>query len=263
LDDIHGQPELASITHNGAKEIVYSRPDGIRIFISPETGFLSRVERQTEAGVERGFELVSLETGSRPPDSEFERPAPGEGARDGSDEFRVEQDDRGFLASRMDLFATLARALDDGRLKWTDEMPAQVERVLLGLHQLHSTSELAGQVALGRGFVDKTATSLRDWLAQVDLSKRETLAEASEWVRKVRDDMEKNLKVLGDEFTAKQPIPGSCKQPLSGTCRVRPSLYEDLAMIEKRIQPEVYLEGMIKPVLATFDEKVAKQLEAK
>jgi len=263
LREAHGHPELLSPGRDGAKEIVFSPSEGLRMVISTESGFVIRCEKQTTEGPRIGMDLVSVETASWPADSEFELPAVGAGVRDCSDDLRVETDDRGFLVSRVNLFSTLARALDDGRLKWTDDTPARIELVLLGLHKMHSASFMAGAVAIVHGLVDKKATSFRDWLKQVDLTDGKTLAQATEWVRTARELMEKQLQTLRDEYAADEPVAGSCMQPLSGACKVRASLYEELATIEKRIQPKLYTEGVIEPALAEFDEKVGKQLEAK
>jgi hypothetical protein len=263
LEEVRGHPEAISAGRDREREIEFLPDGGVTMTISLETGFVTRLEKQTTQGPQLRLELVSLEIVPRPADSEFELPALGERVRDTSDDLGIATDDRGFLMVRVSLFSVLARAIDDGRLKWTEETPARVERVLLGLHQMHSARFMTGAVAIVQGLVDKKATSLRDWLKQVDLTDPKTLVAATEWVRRAREDMEKQLQTLRDEYAADEPAPGSCMQRLSGACKTRVSLYEDLATIEQRIQPMLYTEGVIKPALADFEEKVGKQLEAK
>jgi hypothetical protein len=253
LEDVRRLPDHLRMGGQTNRELLFSLSDGSSMVISPVTGFVTRIERQTDEGARVGVELVSLDTNARPLDSEFELPNLGEGVRDSSEELARQADASAFLSSRAMFFRMLARMIDDGRVKWTDDFPPTIEHLIRALHAVDFAPLAAERVAVDQAWIDHAVEDLRERFDGIDLDDPTGMTQAREAIRAVRTVLENSLqRDLDDGFLQQTP---------HETCKTRPSLYEDLGALDKRVLADVFGETVSKPILASFDEKVSKLLD--
>jgi hypothetical protein len=255
LDRLRRIPERLSLGGEGVREIALPVSDDSTMFVSAENGFVTRIERRTATGPRVGVQLVSVQIDAPVPDSEFELPETGEGVQDTSEELADIMEGQALSASRDELYGAIARFVDDARLPWSAEMPARIERVMCGLHAVDFAPVCARLLAERKAAIEKVAAAVREQKKSLDLHDPATLAEQTELMQQARRKLEDTLaQFLDREVTQGMP---------RGTCKLRPGLYEELGALDKRILSEAFAEAVTKPVLAAFDEQVAKQLEAK
>jgi hypothetical protein len=145
--------------------------------------------------------------------------------------------------------------LDDGKLEWDDGMEQRVGAVIRNMHKADVRELYEYFSAPNRAWIDGLVEWARDALQGIgsdDAVQRELLLGQ---LQQRRGKLEENCDKVGEHLLELQ-FPG-------GRCKVRPALYDELATLEKRLLPEIFADVVTKPLLASFDEKVIKQFEAK
>jgi hypothetical protein len=249
------RPERVSLGAAGSDEFVLAYTEKSSVFLSLQTGFVTRIEKRTDSGVRPWLELTALETAEPPADSEFELPDPGERVQDITDGLAETMEGQGLGTSRNDLFRTIARGIDAGRIEWTDEAPAKIERVMRAMHAVDFAPVCARQLRERKALIEKLAEAFGEHLKSLDMHDPATVADETELVQGGRQKLADSLAQFLDGVLT-QGMP-------RGTCKLRPSLYEDLGTLDKRTLSDAFAETVTKPLFAAFDGQVAKQLEAR
>jgi hypothetical protein len=253
LEDMQRSPERVS--QGEGNELVFALAENVRMLVSAESGFVTRLEKRTDAGTRIGLELVSLEQGERPADSEFEPPDFGEAPRDASDEMELTSLGRSFLSSRSSLFGSLSRAIDDERLKWSEDSSARIETLVKAMREIDFTPFCAQLARRWQAWIEQVAGQYAKEIEGLDLGDPQTREQLAERVGSSRSALEEGMKEELRKLLARDFARTPCKR--------RPGLRDELLEMEQRVLPEIYTQHCSRPVLAAFDERVGKQLEAK
>jgi hypothetical protein len=248
-------PERVSLVGDGNRDFALSLRDDLTMIVSSEHGLVTRLQRQTQSGDSHGLELASFQTDPQLVEAEFVLPDPGPQVRDTSDELELMTARMGFSNSRKSLFSALAQVIDDGRFKWTGETFAKVERIVRAVHAVDYQPVCAGLLARSRAAIAQVSASIAESLRDPATADPVALAQLHKDVAATRQKLEESLGTLLAE-PQPEDLPGR-------KCKLRPTLYEELALMEKPILSALFAELVTKPALAEFDEKVAKQLDAK
>jgi hypothetical protein len=255
LDGLRRRPESALVGGSSAPSISYSPCSDVRVIISSDTGFISKVERNTPDGVRVGLELTSIDVDEAPSAEDLGPPPAESGARDDSLAAEADSASSAFNDGRYCLGRVVARLLDDGRVEWSDDVSARIGEIIRHMHDDDMRSMYRAYAGPWLAQFDRQAEWLRNALEQLGAEDHAQRQEFSEKLAKTRAQV--------DEITKQncQRLLDTKLPPVK--CKARASLSEDLEEIERRVLPEVYAELITKPLLKEFDEKVMKQLEKK
>jgi hypothetical protein len=248
---------LAKLSWAGADHALleYSPCEDVHVFVSAESGLISRVERQAQEGLRVGLELLEADFTPAAVEKAFV-PAPAvPGAQNDTERAESDFARRGFQSGRAALFLGLAKRLDERGLEWSEECSGRVEGILRELATLEVktlfqplVSDVRSQIEGLDERVDTELEKAGEPPSDPARAKRELLARA-------RAQLEQAVSKSA-ECLFEPPYPRE-------RCKARPALSDDLAALEQRVLPTLYAELVTGPLLAEFDQKVAKLLEAK
>jgi len=255
LFDARANIERTSLSAEHENEIVYEPCGDTSVSLSAETGFIQRVVREGKDGLRTTLSLASVDLDARPSREDLKAPAAEAGATDLTSEHMHMAFRQALQWSRAGLFSLVARMLEDGRLEWSDEVREKLAEIVRQMH----TDDVRGLFEFftgpEHGWIDEMAEWARAALAEMKADDRDAREQLAAQIAQCRAELEERCADEGKHLL-ELPFP-------EGSCKARPSLYEDLTALGKRLLPEVYTEVVTTPLLARFDEKVAKQLEAK
>lgn len=251
------KPDEGVVEHSAFESdgdlIAISGWDGVRLLISAESGFLSRIERTTNSETRIGMELKELDLTTVPPSGEFSAPAADAEAVHDTVDLEANLAARAYQHGRAALFGMLRTLLDDGRIKWTEETAKHVEAILRTLAREELVAAYRPAVSKHRQFITTVEQKFSKSLAGSDHSYAEQVKSVRKRAQDARDSLERS--VSGDALRlAKAGFP-------SGACKSVPTLPDDLAEIEKRVLVDVHAELVAKPLFAEYDQMVTKLFE--
>ena len=235
--------------------IGYSSSPSVRILISAESGLIQRAERREGDQSVAVLTLESLDLSTLPERAEFELPPAEAAAQDISEDARRSLGSGDVQQMRSLLYQALQKMSTEGRLRWDDQAR---EKILALLEAEHAS--LAGHV-LGdarRKFsiaIEASAVDLRGKLASAEGRSDEGRKGLAAQIGEQRKQLTERCATLATQYASLV----FARLELRGTLAFRAELEE----LEKSVVARVFEQALTKPVLAEFDQKVAKQLEAK
>jgi hypothetical protein len=248
------KPDEGIVEHSAFESdgnlIALSGWDGVRLLISADTGFLSRIERTTNGETRVGMELKDLDLASVPAASEFSAPALEADAVPDTEGLEARIAAQAYQHGRAALFRTVTALLDDARIAWTQETAKHVEAVLRTLAREELVAAYRPAVSKHRQFITTVEQRLSKSLAGSDHSDAEQVKSVRKRALDARDSLEKSVSG-GALRMAKAGFP-------SGSCKSVPALADDLSEIEKRVLSDVHTELVAKPLFAEYDQMVTK-----
>jgi len=248
------KPDEGIVEHSAFESdgnlIALSGWDGVRLLISVDTGFLSRIERRTNGETRVGMELKDLDLASVPPASEFSAPAPEADAVSDTEGLEAKLAAQAYQHGRAALFRTLTVLLDDGRIEWSQETGKHVEAVLRTLAREELVAAYRPAVSKHRQFIATVEQTYSKSLASFDHSDAEQVDSVRKSAQDSRVSLEKSVSG-GVLRMAKAGFP-------QGVCKSVPELPADLGEIEKRVLTDVHAELVAKPLFAEYDQMVTR-----
>jgi hypothetical protein len=237
--------------------IIFRPCEDLRVSVSPDSGFITRMERDRKDGVHVGLSLVSLELEEAPSDDDLRPPAPETGALDVSDAYLLAATRTAFAWGRSSLYRVVSNAVTVGRLEWNDEARVKVTEVMRAVHASEFPVFFEYFVTPENRWIDETAEWAHAYLAEFEPGDKDAQDQLSPLIAKCRTEFEGRCTGVCEQMMEFAfPEDQAWSKPPS-------AMFEDLVALERRVLPEVFTEVITKPLLAEFDEKVAKQLDAK
>ena len=252
LQEMKRRPAQVAPDAGAANDLVYTPCEQARLVVSAESGFVTRLEKLTAEGTNVRIQFVSLDLDGPLDATIFTPPPPAPGAQDMSAAYEAMSSAAMFTQVRGDVYRALARRLDEELLVWNDESRAKIQKLLRRVDEELVGAANAPMIAHLEERVDSLASELEQKLTGASPELRQQVQAGAS---KDRAGLEAQLKTLQEKLFTQKP-PGL-------VCKLRPTLGEDLLALEGPILSEVFAEKITKPLLARFDEKVGKQIEAK
>jgi hypothetical protein len=252
LQEMKRRPAQVAWDTGATTDLVYTPCEKVRLVVSAESGFVTRLEKLAAEGTNVRIQFVSLDLDAPLDAAMFTPPPPAPGAQDMSAAYEAMSSAAMFTQVRGDVYRALARRLDEEALAWNDESQAKVRKLVRRVDEELVGAANAPMIAHLEERVDSLASELQQKLANASPELRQQVRAGA---ARDRAGLETQLKTLQEKLFTQKP-PGL-------VCKARPSLGEDLLALESPILGEIFAEKITKPLLARFDEKVGGQLEAK
>ncbi len=255
LDEARQQLGPMTLELEGQPLLCFSPVPGCRAFVSTETGFLTRVEARQGAGLAAMVELDSLDLDAPPAEAEFQSSDTPADAQDVSAREQSLQGARELGLGRGALGEVLAHILDARRVDWSRDLEQRITQVMREQH----AEDLPGASldvadSIGR-LTDQRSQWLKQSLSHMEASNLAGRQDLARRTASLREELQRMLdEHLADLLATPYPLVA---------CERRPTLRQDLAALEEPILRDVYAAKVGQPLLAAYDEKVGKQLEAK
>jgi hypothetical protein len=235
--------------------IGYSPSPSVRILISAESGLVQRVERREGDQRVAVLTLESLDLSTAPERAEFELPPAEAAAQDVSEDARRSMGSGVVQQTRSFLYQALQKMSADGRLRWDEQTREKLRALFAAEHARlaeHTLRDARTKISVA---IDASAAMLREGLASAEGRSdegRKGLAAQTEVQRK---QLTESCATLATQYASL--VFG--RLDVQGTLPIRAELEE----LEKAVAGRAFEQALTSPVLAEFEEKVGKQLEAK
>lgn len=244
--------DLTPVGGDGSEHITYALTEETRFTLSRESGFFERLEKVAAAGSRSKIQLEELELQPKLSESEFLFPARAPGARDISEAMRSKMLGLAFDAERRSLHEALKSMVEEHRLEWDEAAALKLKQVLRGAQADYFRSMLAPWLDTKRAWIEQCATGLDSKLAALDASDEGGRRSLKLAVAEQRAMLESALDKALEGYLARLSSPIE-----SGEAS---ELGRDVARIEKEMSKVAFEESIAKPLLQSFDEKVANQI---